>query len=65
WTIYDNGKKINYTKFTNTFLEIQLVNGKHQIKFVYVPHQFYLGLLLSVITGICLLAYYFYHKRNQ
>ncbi|MCZ3622663.1 YfhO family protein [Lactobacillus mulieris] len=65
WTIYDNGKKINYTKFTNTFLEIQLVDGKHKIKFVYVPHQFYLGLLLSVITGICLLAYYFYHKRNQ
>lgn len=65
WVIYDNGKKINYTKFTNTFLEIQLVDGKHQIKFVYVPHQFYLGLLISLITGICLLAYYFYHKRNQ
>ncbi|MBQ9318933.1 MAG: YfhO family protein [Bacilli bacterium] len=62
WTVYVNGKKSSYEKVVDKFMGIRLKKGSYQIKMVYHPKQFDLGLLISISSIICLI--YMSYKRR-
>ena len=62
WTVYVNGKKSSYEKVVDKFMGIRLKKGNYQIKMVYHPKQFDLGLLISISSIICLI--YMSYKRR-
>lgn len=50
WLIFDRGHLLKQEKYNQTFLSVKLTPGKHQIKLVYLPFAFLIGLLISLIT---------------
>ncbi len=51
--------------FDNSFCAVLLGEGEHEIKIQYQQSGFYIGLLISCLGIISLMAYYFYMKKSM
>ena len=58
WTIRVDGKKVNYTKYADTFIQFSCDPGKHKITMHYVSPGFYPGLVIGLF-GLFLSLIYF------
>lgn len=64
WNVYVDGKKTNYFNIGHGFTGIKLSSGKHNIKMKYCSPNFYLGLIISLISIALLIIYEKYNKKN-
>ena len=64
WSVYVDGKKEEIIKINETFLGVYLKEGKHTVRFVFKPLDFYIGI---IITGIyfflCIISFVLYLKK--
>lgn len=63
WNVYVDSKKHDYFKIADGFIGIRLNEGKHNIKMKYYSPNFFLGILISVLSIICLIIYERYNKK--
>lgn len=49
WRVYDNGKQLKVTRWGHAMLSFKLTSGTHKLTFKYVPTEFYLGALISLL----------------
>ena len=54
WDVYIDGKKVKTVKVLDALLGVKLDIGTHSIEFKYCPKQFFLGLIVSIISFIIL-----------
>jgi len=57
WYAYDNGKPVDIEKVNYLFRGIKLDEGKHIVRFVFKPVDFYVGLTLTSIYLIVLIFF--------
>ena len=65
WRAYVDGDEVPV--FTANLIQraIAITEGRHVVKWEYVPVSFYLGLLVSIIMGVVLVASLFVPKFNR
>jgi len=51
WKIMLNNNEIDYTK-ENIFMGINILKGENKISIKYIPYDFYLGIVISIILSI-------------
>jgi hypothetical protein len=54
WRAYVDGKRELPGLFQNTFLSVQVPSGKHNIEFHFMSFSFWIGLFISLTTGMVL-----------
>ncbi|MHC5228989.1 YfhO family protein [Enterococcus sp. LJL99] len=64
WTAYVDGKKVTMPIFKEAFLTLPLTKGKHEVKFVFLPEGFKMGIMLS-LGCLGLFAFYTLHLRKK
>lgn len=57
WTVYIDNKKVKNNDFMNAFLTFNIPKGNHDIKLVFIPEGFKLG-LICFILGVGLFTSY-------
>lgn len=62
WTVYVDGKKTSYDKVFDTFIGLNIKDGKHIIEFKYFPRGLYLGIFITIIS---LCTTYVYMKKEK
>ena len=62
WSVYVDGKKVEYEKLLTAFIGIDLEEGEHIIEFKYFPRGLVLGSIISLITVI---GTAFYLKKEK
>ena len=68
WKAYDNGIETPILKANFYQQAIRVSSGKHQIKLIYYPFSFILGLIITLITLfilLCSVLAYFYFNKNK
>ncbi len=50
WSIYVDGKKVDYEILLDTFIGVDLTKGEHIIEFKYIPKGLILGSLISILS---------------
>lgn len=66
WHAYIDGKKVPIASFKDAFVSVPITQGKHTIKFVYLPEGFLLGVCLFVgCTALFVLYIWFSNRNNQ
>lgn len=63
WRAYVDGKKVEIKKALGDFSVINVPKGKHKIKLIYYSEGFFIGILVSVVTIMGMLIYYY--KSNK
>lgn len=63
WTAKLNGQEINVNRVFNTFMEIDLKEGKNEIEMKFVPYTFELSLKITLITLGSLFIIYLLKKK--
>ena len=58
WTIRVDGRKVDYTKYADTFIQFPCTSGTHKITMRYVSPGFFTGLFLSVLGLLIALLYF-------
>lgn len=58
WTVKIDGKKVETTKFADTFLAIETESGEHDIAFSYVSPGFWKGILVFVFAILLSIVYF-------
>lgn len=61
WRVRVNGKRVEPEKINIGFMGIQLKQGFHNIELKYVPPYFYAGIIVSIISLI--FTVFFYYKK--
>lgn len=68
WHIYIDNQEVKTEKINISLLGAEITEGTHHVVLKYVPEMFYLGLIFSGITFICILIVYviirFYQKNK-
>ena len=64
WKAYVDGKEAEIEKAIDSFIKISIDSGKHNIKLVYTPAGYVLGLTITIISYIIFIFYIFYKKRR-
>ena len=62
WKIKVDGKKVNYYKMYDIFIGIDLKKGKHSIEMQYYDHNIVIGEVVSILTLIGVVCYFFVKK---
>ena len=62
WKIKVDGKKVNYYKMYDIFIGIDLKKGKHSIEMQYYDHNIVIGEVVSILTLIGIVCYFFVKK---
>lgn len=62
WTISVDGKKVDYTKYADTFIQFPCASGTHKITMHYVSPGFYQGLFAGIV-GLIVALFYFGWER--
>lgn len=57
WTIYLDGKKVNYYEVMNSFVGIDVTEGNHLVEYYYEVPGLKIGLMLSLSSLIVLITY--------
>ncbi len=65
WSVYIDGKKSNFYKFEDAFLQIPVSEGEHVIEFKYHAPGFLAGLILSIIAILSLIIKRIYCKIQK
>lgn len=55
WNIYVDNKKIKAKKVFDTFIGFKINEGYHEIKMIYIPKEFIIGITISTITIITII----------
>ena len=68
WKVYDNGKEVETVPVLRGFTGLKLDAGDHNLRFVYTPEGFKIGLIISFISWIIFITYYVsvrYRKKKN
>ena len=65
WRAFIDGRETQIYRANYDFRAIEVAEGIHSIKFVYLPESFFNGLKISLISLIILLSLPFYHLLNK
>lgn len=65
WSVSVDGKKIKPFAIQNAFICIPLAKGSHTVEFRYVPDGFLLGLTLSLVSILVVIACYMLRLRRE
>lgn len=65
WIVKIDGKKVETEKVLDSLLSITISPGEHSIELIYLPKGFIIGLVISIITGIIILAHIIYEKTSS
>ncbi|MDZ7340166.1 MAG: YfhO family protein, partial [candidate division KSB1 bacterium] len=65
WKAYVDGKETKIYKTNYILRSIFLQPGEHDIEFAFKPTSFRIGLLISVLTALLLVAGLVYSRRKQ
>ncbi len=52
WSVYVDGKKINYTKVFDALIALELKKGTHTIEFKFIPRGLIIGACISFVSFI-------------
>lgn len=55
WHVYIDEKEVKTYKLNISMLGCKISKGNHIVTLQYIPHMFYTGILISIITGLILL----------
>ena len=64
WKAFDNGREVEVYKADYALRSVYLEEGQHRVDFVFDPAAFKAGWIISLLSFIALLAYFFV-KRNS
>ena len=64
WKAFDNGREVEVYKADYALRAVYLEEGQHRVDFVFDPAAFKAGWIISLLSFIALLAYFFV-KRNS
>ncbi|KRL63403.1 YfhO family protein [Lactobacillus psittaci] len=56
WFAFDKGKLVKVNKYLNTFLQVNISPGYHQIQLIFIPVELIAGLLIS-LTCLIFMTY--------
>ena len=62
WQIYVNGQRTTAIKLAGALLGTEISSGTCRIELKYIPHAFYLGLIVSVSALLILILWYVFFK---
>ena len=68
WKVYDNGKEVETVPVLRGFTGLKLDAGDHNLRFVYTPEGFKIGLIISFISWFIFITYYVsvrYRKKKN
>ncbi|WP_265459250.1 YfhO family protein [Enterococcus sp. HY326] len=65
WKAYIDGEEIETDSFKNAFIAIEIPEGTHEIKLVYVPHGFLIGVVIAVICFILFIVFLLWLKKRR
>jgi uncharacterized membrane protein YfhO len=66
WKAYVDGKETAILKANHFFRALSLSQGQHMVEFKYEPLSFRIGLIVSLLTALCIvLASVFLFLRNR
>ena len=63
WKAFVNKKEVKIEKVDNGLMAVKINKGVNNIKFTYYPPGLKLGLILSIVSYICLLVYIILNKH--
>ena len=63
WTVKIDGKKIETSKFADTFLMVEAESGEHDISFSYVSPGFGVGMILFVVAVLLASVYFVFFEK--
>jgi hypothetical protein len=64
WKAYMDGERAEVLRANYTFRAVRLPAGAHTVEFVYSPRSFVVGVWLSVLTALSLLALWLIRRRK-
>lgn len=64
WKAYVDGKETKIEKAVDSFIKIRIDSGNHDIKLVYTPNGYILGIFITIISYIIFISYIHYKKRR-
>lgn len=64
WKVWVDGKREKIYRANHAFRAVALGPGRHSITFNYQPFSFYLGLVISFLTLIGLMAFLIFFRKN-
>ena len=65
WTVFVDGKKTDYYSISNAFLALDLSKGEHTVEFRFMPKGLLIGIGISSLTVIILLAFAILINKNK
>lgn len=65
WNIYIDGRKVKSCKLNIALLGAEITPGHHCIELRYIPRNFYLGILVSIISAFTVLFVYIIINRKK
>jgi hypothetical protein len=65
WSVFVDGKEINYNKVNLGFIGFEIDKGEHLIEFHYFPRGLKLGLLISTLSLIIFISSIFISRINH
>lgn len=63
WRVYVNGEESEIVKINNTFRGVYLEKGEHIIEYIFIPLDFYLGAMITVVFYLSVVAIKIYKKH--
>lgn len=64
WKAYVDGKETKIEKAVDSFIKIRIDSGNHDVKLVYTPNGYILGIFITIISYIIFISYIHYKKRR-
>lgn len=65
WKAWVDGKPVKIIRSDYNFRSIPIERGEHQVKFVYSPNSFKIGMVISLASGLFILGYSFLRKIRR
>lgn len=65
WHIYIDDVEVETCKVNISLLGCQISEGEHVIELKYRPKAFYFGIAISIISGVILITYWGFAKKNE
>ncbi len=54
WKAYIDNKPVSITRFKDNFRAVEVPEGKHEVKFLYMPNSFVVGAIFTVLSAASL-----------
>ncbi len=63
WTCYVDGQKTDLVKVLDLFMAVQVSPGEHSFEMKFVPEGLHLGIIISVVALVLMLAYLLFGRK--